>query len=79
MKEALLMPSAQNRLNEFYARRIAKDLGSAIPSPSEGGDVVVETETAYKAMAGYSYGKKNSMPNESKIFTELAGQGFRAE
>ncbi len=173
MKEALLIKSVQNRLNDFYDRRIAKlstldlkktlrrknpylfravglldanevierllndfmsssdetifgdaffeplakDLGAGIASPTEGVDVVIETKTSYKAIAvksgpsvfnaqsrrrqhqdfqalrsrmmklqkhfeaivGYSYGKKNSLPNENKIFTELAGQTFWAE
>ena len=107
MNKELLLQSVQNRLNEFYARRInklskldlkktlkrknpylfravgmmdanevierllgdfmsssdetifgdaffeplAKDLGAGTPSPSEGADVVIETATAYKAIA----------------------------
>jgi len=173
MNKSLLKKAVQNRLNEFYERRIAKlsslelkktlkrknpflfraiglldanevierllndfmsssdetifgdaffeplakDLGSGNASPTEGVDIVIETETAYKAIAvksgpsvfnaqsrrrqnqefqalrgrmmklqkhfeaivGYSYGRKYSLPNENKIFTELAGQTFWAE
>lgn len=109
--------SDETIFGDAFFEPLAKDLGSGTPSPSEGVDVVVETDTAYKAIAvksgpsvfnaqsrrrqnqdfqalrsrmmklqkhfdavvGYSYGKKNSMPNESKIFTELAGQDFWAE
>ena len=173
MNEALLIKSVQQRLNDFYGRRItklstlqlektlkrknpylfravglldanevierllndfmsssdetifgdaffeplAKDLCEGSSSPTEGVDVVVETSTTYKAIAvksgpsvfnaqsrrrqnqefqalrsrmmklqkhfeaivGYSYGRKYSLPNENKIFTELAGQTFWTE
>ncbi len=109
--------SDETIFGDAFFEPLAKDLGSGTPSPSEGVDVVIETDTSYKAIAvksgpsvfnaqsrrrqnqdfqalrsrmmklqkhfdavvGYSYGKKNSMPNENKIFTELAGQDFWAE
>jgi len=109
--------SDETIFGDAFFEPLAKDLGSGSVAPSEGVDVVVETATTYKAIAvksgpsvfnaqsrrrqnqdflalrgrmmklqkhfdaivGYSYGKKYSLPNESKIFTELAGQTFWAE
>lgn len=109
--------SDETIFGDAFFEPLAKDLRAGASSPTEGVDVVVETETSYKAIAvksgpsvfnaqsrrrqnqdfqalrsrmmklqkhfeavvGYSYGKKNSLPNENKIFTELAGQTFWAE
>jgi len=109
--------SDETIFGDAFFEPLAKDLGTGISSPTEGMDIVIETETAYKAIAvksgpsvfnaqsrrrqnqdfqalrsrmmklqkhfeaivGYSYGRKFSLPNENKIFTEMAGQTFWAE
>jgi hypothetical protein len=40
---------------------------------------MMKLQKHFDAVVGYSYGKKASLPNENKIFTELAGQAFWAE
>lgn len=109
--------SDETIFGDAFFEPLAKDLGTGIPSPTEGVDVVIETDTSYKAIAvksgpsvfnaqsrrrqnqdfqalrsrmmklqkhfeavvGYSYGKRNSPPGESKIFAELSGQAFWAD
>ncbi len=109
--------SDETIFGDAFFEPLAKDLGNGSPSPTEGVDIVIETDTAYKAIAvksgpsvfnaqsrrrqnqefqalrsrmmklqkhfeaivGYSYGRKNSDPNENKIFKELSGQVFWSE
>jgi hypothetical protein len=109
--------SDETIFGDAFFEPLAKDLGEGTPSPTEGVDVAIETETAYKVIAvksgpsvfnaqsrrrqnqdfqalrsrmmklqkhfdaivGYAYGRKFSLPNENKIFKELAGQTFWAE
>lgn len=37
---------------------------------------MMKLQKHFEAVVGYSYGRKYSLPNENKIFTELAGQNF---
>jgi len=109
--------SDETIFGDAFFEPLAKDLCEGSCSPTEGVDVVIETASSYKAIAvksgpsvfnaqsrrrqnqefqalrsrmmklqkhfdaivGYSYGRKHSLPNENKIFTELAGQTFWAE